>query len=102
MSNSNCCFLTCFQVNTDFSGGRSGGLVFPSLEEFSTVCSDPHSQSFSIINEAEVDVFLEFSCFFSDPTVVGNCSLIPLPFKIQLEHLEVPGSCTIEVWLGEF
>ena len=26
------------------SAGRSGGLVFPSLSEFSTVCSDPHSQ----------------------------------------------------------
>ena len=27
-----------------FSGGRSGGLVFPSLSEFSTVCCDPQSQ----------------------------------------------------------
>ena len=26
----------------------------------------------SIVNEAEVDVFLEFSCFFHDPTDVGN------------------------------
>ena len=31
-------------LHTDFSGGRSGGLVFPSLSEFSTVCCDPHSQ----------------------------------------------------------
>ena len=30
--------------HTDFSRGRSGGLVFPSLSEFSTVYSDPHSQ----------------------------------------------------------
>ena len=29
-------------LHTYFSGGRSGGLVFPSLEEFSTVCCDPH------------------------------------------------------------
>ena len=27
---------------------------------------------FSMVNETEVDVFLEFSCFFCDPTVVGN------------------------------
>ena len=27
---------------------------------------------FGIINKAEVDVFLEFSCFFDDPTDVGN------------------------------
>ena len=30
-------------LHTDFSGGRSGGLLFPSLEEFSIVCCDPHS-----------------------------------------------------------
>ena len=41
MSSSNCCFLTCVQV---LSRGRSGGLVFPSLSEFSTVYYDPHSQ----------------------------------------------------------
>ena len=27
---------------------------------------------FSIVNEAEVGVFLEFSCFFYDPMDVGN------------------------------
>ena len=31
-------------MHTGFSGGKSGDLVFPSLEEFSTVCCDPHSQ----------------------------------------------------------
>ena len=29
-------------------------------------------KSFSIVNEAEADVFLEFSCFFYDPTDIGN------------------------------
>ena len=37
--------LLLLDLATEFSGGRSGGLVFPSLEEFSTVCCDPHSQS---------------------------------------------------------
>ena len=32
-------------LHTDFSRGRSGGLVCPSLSEFSTVYCDPHSQS---------------------------------------------------------
>ena len=27
---------------------------------------------FSIVNEAEVDVYLEFSCFFDDTSDVGN------------------------------
>ena len=29
-------------------------------------------KGFSIVNEAEVDVFLEFPCFLHDPTNVGN------------------------------
>ena len=29
-------------------------------------------KDFNIVNEAEVDVFLEFSCFFDDPADVGN------------------------------
>ena len=29
-------------------------------------------KSFGIVNEAEVDVFLELSCFFDDPTDAGN------------------------------
>ena len=29
-------------------------------------------KGFSIVNEAEVDVFLEFSWFFDDPVDVGN------------------------------
>ena len=58
-------------MHTDFSRGRSGGLVFPSLEEFSRVCCDPE-KGFGVISEAEVDVFLEFPCFFYDPTDVGS------------------------------
>ena len=29
-------------------------------------------EGFGIVNEAEVDVFLELSCFFDDPADVGN------------------------------
>ena len=44
----------------------------PILEEFSTVCCDPQSQRLSVVNKAEIDVFLELSCFFDDPKDVGN------------------------------
>ena len=37
-------YLLLSDLHTGFSRGRSGGLVFPSLEEFSTVYCDPHSQ----------------------------------------------------------
>ena len=29
-------------------------------------------KGFGIVNKAEIDVFLELSCFFDDPTSVGN------------------------------
>ena len=29
-------------------------------------------KGFSIVNKAEVDVFMELACFFNDPTDVGN------------------------------
>ena len=29
-------------------------------------------KDFRVVNDAEVDVFLEFSCFFDDPMDVGN------------------------------
>ena len=29
-------------------------------------------ESFGIVNKAEIDVFLELSCFFNDPADIGN------------------------------
>ena len=45
---------------------------FQSPEELSTVCCVHTVKGFGIVNEAEVDIFLEFSCFSYDPTDVGN------------------------------
>ena len=59
-------------LHIGFSKGRSGGLVFPSLSEFSTVYCDSHSQGFGIVKKAEIVVFLELSHFFHDPVDVGN------------------------------
>ena len=39
-----CPILLFPDLHIGFSRGRSGGLVFPSFEEFSTVCCDPHNQ----------------------------------------------------------
>ena len=38
---------------------------------------------FSIVNKAEVDVFLELSCFFYDPTGVGNLIFGSSAFSIS-------------------
>ena len=59
-------------LHIDFSGARSGGLVFPSLSEFSKFVVIHTVKSFGIVNEAEVDIFLELSRFFNDPADVGN------------------------------
>ena len=58
-------------LHTGFSRGKSGGLVFPSLSELSTVYCDPH-KGFDIVNKVEIVVFLELSCFFHHPVDVGN------------------------------
>ena len=49
-------------------------------------------EGFSVVNEAEVEVFLESSYFFCDPVDVSNLISGPLPFEIQLEHLGILGS----------
>ena len=59
-------------------------------------------KGFGIVNKAEIDVFLELSCFFNDPMDVGNFISGSSAFSNQLEHLEVHGSHVAETWLGEF
>ena len=41
------------------------------LSEFSTVYCDLH-KGFGIVNKAEIDIFLELSCFFHDSANVDN------------------------------
>ena len=60
-------------------------------------------KGFGIVNKAEVDVFLELSCFFDDLADAGNLISGSSAFsKTSLMHLEIHGSHTVEAWLGEF
>ena len=60
-------------------------------------------KGFGIVNKAEIDVFLELSCFLNDPADVGNAISGSSAFsKTSLEHQEVHGSRIAEAWLGEF
>ena len=36
------------------------------------VCCGQHSQGFVVVSKAEVDIFLELSCFYNDPTDAVN------------------------------
>ena len=69
MSSSNCCFLTCIQISQE-----AGKVVWYShlLKNFPQFVAIHTVKDFSVVNEAEIDVFLELSCFFNDPMDVGN------------------------------
>ena len=69
MSSSNCCFLTCIQISQD-----AGHMVWYShlLKNFPQFVVIHTVKGIGIVNKAEIDVFLELSCFFDDPADVGN------------------------------
>ena len=69
MSSSNCCFLTCIQISQEAGQVVWYSHFFQNFLEFFVV----HAvKGFGIVNKAEIDVFLELSCFFHDPVDVGN------------------------------
>ena len=59
-------------------------------------------KGFGIVSKAEIDVFLELSCFFHDPADVGNLTSGSSAFSKTSLNLEVHGSRIAEAWLGEF
>ena len=69
MPSSNCCFLTCIQISQEAGKVVWYSCLFKNFLQFVVI----HTvQGSGIVNKAEVGVFLEFSCFFSDLMDVGN------------------------------
>ena len=69
MSSSNCCFLTCIQISQKAGKVVWYSYLFKSFPQFVVI----HTvKGFDIVNKAEIDVFLELSCFFNDPADVGS------------------------------
>ena len=69
MSSSNCCFLTCIQISQEAGQVVWYSHLFQNCLQFIVI----HTvKGFGIVNKAEIDVFLELSCFFDDPSDVGN------------------------------
>ena len=69
MPSSNCCFLTCIQVSQEAGQVVWYSHLFQNFPQFVMI----HTvKGFGIVNKAEIDVFLELSCFFDDPVDVGN------------------------------
>ena len=69
MYSSNCCFLTCMQVSQETVQMVWDSHLFQNFPQFIMI----HTvEGFGLVNKAEIDVFLELSCFFNDPANVGN------------------------------
>ena len=69
MFGSNYCFLTCIQVSQEAGKVVWYYHLFKNFLEFVVT----HTvKGFSVVNEAEVGVLLEVSCFFFDRMDVGN------------------------------
>ena len=69
MFSSNCCFLTCIQISQEAGQVVWYSHLFQNFPEFVVI----HTvKGFGVISKAEIDVFLELSCFFYDPTDVGS------------------------------
>ena len=71
---SNCCFLTCICVSYIWV------LYFHLFKNFPQFVVIHTVKGFYVVNKAEVDIFLEFSCFFYDPVDFSSWSLVPVPF----------------------
>ena len=69
MFGSNYCFLTCIHISQEASKVVWYSHLFKNFPQFIVI----HIvKGFGIVNKPEIDVFLELSCFFDDPTDVGN------------------------------
>ena len=68
MSSSNCCFLTFIQISQEAHKVVCSHLLknFPQFVLIHT------GKGFGVNSKAEIDVLLELSRFFDDPTNIGN------------------------------
>ena len=69
MSSCNYCFLTCIQISQEADQVVWYSHLFQNFPQSVLI----HAvKGFGVVNKAEVDVFLELSCFLDDPADVGN------------------------------
>ena len=69
MSSSDCCFLTCIQVSQEAGQVVGYSHLFQNFPQFIVI----HTvKGFGIVTKAEINVFLEISCFSNDPADIGN------------------------------
>ena len=67
MSSSHCCFLTCIQISQEADQVVWYSHLFNNFPQFVVIQT---VKGFGVVNNTEVDVFLELSCFSNDPIVL--------------------------------
>ena len=84
MSSSKCCFLTCIEISQEAGQVVWYSHLFKNFLQFIVI----HIvKGFGIVNKAEIDIFLELSCFFDDPVDVG--SLVSGSFAFSKTSLNI-------------
>ena len=85
MSGSNCCFLSSIQVSLETGKEVWYSHLLKNLPQFVVI----HAiKALSVVNEAEVDVFLELSCFFDNSTDAGGLISVFSAFS----------KCSLNIW----
>ena len=100
MPSSNRCFLTCIQISQEVGQVFWYSHLFQNFPQFIVI----HTvKVFGIVTKAEMDVFLELSCFFDDSADVDNLISGSSAFsKTSLNTWQFMVNIIAEAWLGEF
>ena len=106
MSSSNCCFLACIQISQEADQLVWYSHLFQNFPQFIVI----HTvKGFGIVHKAEIDVFLELSCFFDDPALLFSHQIVSNSSWLHgLQHARplcpsqsprvCPSSCPLNWW----
>ena len=101
MSSYNCCFLTYIQICQEAGQVVWYSHLFQNFPQFAVIHTVKY---FGIVNKAEVDIFMELSCFFNDPADVSNLISGSSAFSktsLNIWKFTIHGF-TVEAWFEEF
>ena len=99
MSSSNCCFLTCIQVSLEAGQVVWYAHLFQNSPQFIVI---HRVKGCGIVNKAEIDVFLELSCF-SDDSLSYYSPFLKFNFIFHWGIIAVQycdGYCHTSTWIG--
>ena len=91
MSGSKCCFLTCIQISQEADKVVWYSHLLKNFPQFVVIYT---VKGFGIVNKAEIDVFLELSCFFlaaASAKLLQSCLTLCDPIDGSPPGSPIPG-----------